>query len=129
MCCHAAVHRGRILFNWLKALAEAPTAEAFEQRLQQLKSSKLYISNVQLQAYLRNEWLNCTDLWAWHHRQTYHGGINTNNHMEAMNRAFKTKWLQHLQDRRVESILKMLWTEVLPWYELTYARDNARSAR
>ena len=122
-------NRRTVLFKWLKALGEAPTAESFDLRLPQLKESGMYLNNIQLQAYLRNEWLNCTELWAWHHRQTYHGGINTNNYMEAMNRAVKTKWLQHRPDERMESLLKMWFEEVLPWYDRAYARDNVKSAR
>ena len=128
-CCNSALAltRRRQLFRWLYELGDAPTAESFQLRLQQLRASQLYLGNAQLQAYLQNEWLNCTESWAKHCRLTYHGGIDTNNHMEAMNRALKTKWFKHRPDLRMDSLLEMWVEEVLPHYAIEYARENTQS--
>jgi len=116
------------LFRWLKELANAPTAEAFQLRLKLLQESELYLHNLTFQTYLQNEWLSCTEQWAAHCRLAYHGGINTNNYMEAMNRVVKTKWLRHRPDHRLDSLLKMWVEEVVPYYAIEYARDNTRSS-
>jgi hypothetical protein len=45
--------RKQQLFNWLKELANATSAEAFRLRLQRLKESSLYTANQKLQVRTR----------------------------------------------------------------------------
>jgi hypothetical protein len=80
-----------------------------------------------LQAYLRNEWLSCIPQWARHYRLAYHGGIDTNNHMESLNRAIKSYLKQRL-DTRLDSLLTMWVEEIEPRYARNYILDNARSS-
>ena len=61
--------------------------------------------------------------------QTYHGGINTNNFLETMNRVYKRKWLNGRNDRRLDSLLKIYIADILPYYGRKYLMDNLLSLR
>jgi hypothetical protein len=62
--------------------------------------------------------------------QDYHGAIDTNNHVEAMNRHLKRDLLGVLaNDLRLESLLSTWCEHVLPDYQLEYVRENMCSAR
>ena len=74
----------------------------FAARFKDLRASSLYTPKVQ--AYLRREWLqpDTINMWAWYARQAFHGGINTNNYQEAMNRKLKRQWLNDRHDHRLQ---------------------------
>ena len=36
--------------------------------------------------------MNCVELWAAYRRVDFHGGINTTNNVESINRVIKSKW-------------------------------------
>ena len=57
----------------------------------------------------------------------YHGGQNTNNHLEAMNRVFKKKWLDERHDKRLDSLLRTFITIILPYYRDKYRRSQMLS--
>ena len=61
--------------------------------------------------------------------QAYHGGINTNNHVESMNKVLKTKWLLDRVDHRLDSLIKMWVNVICPYYHDKYKLDNVTSAR
>ena len=77
----------------LCALAAAETLDIFNAKLAIFKGSDDYTRNAKLRSYLETHWWNCTELWAACYRRQFHGGINTNNHQEALNRALKHGWL------------------------------------
>ena len=81
-----------MVFRALCEVASADSIDMFEARLAAFMASDDYSSNVQLQKYLRDEWLSCKEMWAACYRQAYHGSINTNNHQEAMNKTLKSKF-------------------------------------
>ena len=86
--------RKKAVFGALMRVADAETIDSFAARWAAFQSSVDYVSNILLQKYLRDEWLPCKEMWARCYRQAYHGGINTNNHQEAMNRVLKHKFLK-----------------------------------
>ena len=61
--------------------------------------------------------------------QVYHGGLNTNNYMESMNRVLKHKWLNDRSDQRMDSLLQIYVNQIEPYYMRTYMLDNANSKR
>jgi hypothetical protein len=63
------------------------------------------------------------------HTQVYHGGINTNNHQEAMNRVFKAKWLNNRMDQRMDSLLRTYVSEIEPHYWREYVLAQASAIR
>ncbi len=77
----------------LSALAMADTLDIFDAKLALFKGSDDYTRNAKLRSYLEQHWWNCAELWAACYRRQFHGGINTNNHQESLNHAFKTRWL------------------------------------
>lgn len=115
----------------LKELAAAPTLEAFEHRLAKLASSDLYSERVK--SYLEREWLQpeTRRMWAWYARQAFHGGINTNNYVESMNRVIKEKWLRQRSERklRLETLLRVVLNDILPNYRNNYMYSNINSDR
>ena len=66
---------------------DQPACEAFVKREQELKPDD------KLSSYLATHWWPCAELWAACYRKAYHGGIDTNNHQEALNRALKYRFL------------------------------------
>ena len=123
------VRRKDHVFKLLRELATAPNATSFEQRLQILQSCAEYVDNVKLRTYLRTEWLSCIPLWAGYHRTAFHGGLNTNNHQESMNRRFKQQYLPECFNTRLDSVLDVWKERVLPEFAREYQLDNARSHR
>ena len=77
----------------LSDLARAGTIELFEAKLAAFKQSDDYMCNPKLSSYLATHWWPCAELWAACYRKAYHGGIDTNNHQEALNRALKYRFL------------------------------------
>jgi hypothetical protein len=61
--------------------------------------------------------------------QAFHGGINTNNHQESMNRVFKRKWIMGRINQRLDSLLRVYVECIVPHYDRNYLHDNVRSAR
>jgi hypothetical protein len=62
--------------------------------------------------------------------QEYHGAIDTNNHLEAMNRRLKRDLLAALtMDMRLESLLEAWCGHILPQYHQEYVQENMKSAR
>jgi hypothetical protein len=61
--------------------------------------------------------------------QTFHGGIDTNNYMEAMNRVFMSKWLNGRIDQRLDSLLAIYVNQIEPYYWRTYVLQNLNSLR
>lgn len=119
--------RRKELFAMLKRLGSARTVEEYELRVTALKATPLYKGNPALQAYLDTEWFSCVEQWAAYARAAYHGGINTNNHVEALNRVIKQKWLNGRGDMRMESLLRVWFAEIEPYYAQQYIHDNVMS--
>jgi hypothetical protein len=82
-----------------------------------------------LLTYLKREWFYCAELWVKCYRQCYHGGLDTNNYMESMNRVFKHKWLNVRGDTRLDSLLNVYCDEILVYYDTEYVRANVSSLR
>lgn len=78
----------------LSDLAKAETVDLFEAKLSAFMHSDDYVSNPALSSYLATTWWPCARLWAACYRRAYHGGINTNNHQESLNKALKYRFLR-----------------------------------
>lgn len=78
----------------LSELGKAENIQLFEAKLVAFKQSDDYVSNPKLSSYLGTHWWPCVKLWAACYRRAYHGGIDTNNHQESLNRALKYRFLR-----------------------------------
>lgn len=112
----------------LAHLAKAETVDKFERRLAKLEASDAW-KNKKLAAYISDEWLPCRKQWAACYRVVYHGGINTNNHQESMNKVIKTMFLKNRGDQRLDSLLKMFFNEINPYYARKYRMAHLISVR
>jgi acyl-homoserine lactone acylase PvdQ len=65
----------------------------------------------------------------WICMQAYHGGINTNNYLEAMNKVMKYKFLNARPDTRLDSLITMYLEQISGWYWRMYVLDQVASAR
>ncbi len=61
--------------------------------------------------------------------QAYHGGIDTNNYMESMNRVFKKKWLNDRPDQRLDSLLHVYVFQITPYYYRMHVLAQMNSIR
>lgn len=116
----------------MAAIANATTEESFEIRVAALRAHDLYTCpGSLLKPYVERTWLDpeIVPMWAQCYRQVYHGGINTNNHMESMNRVFKAKFLKLRNDQRMESLVEEYVLTIVPYYLRTYLLQNLKSIR
>jgi hypothetical protein len=60
--------------------------------------------------------------------QSYHGAINTNNHIESMNR-FMKEVFKRRHDRRLDSLIQILLAVIIPFYKRKYETANRTSYR
>jgi hypothetical protein len=59
----------------------------------------------------------------------YHGGIETNNYMETMNRVVKLKWLNNRVDQRLDPLIRDCVNKIEPYYHKVYMARNYAAAR
>eukprot|EP00967_Tisochrysis_lutea_P098552 scaffold145644_cov15-Tisochrysis_lutea.AAC.1 len=119
-------HQAELYYD-LRAVANAMSFVELESRLQHLKQSPAWKSNPKVRYWLESHWLNCMPAWVAGHRTECHGGQNTNNHLEAMNRVFKAKWLGDRHDKRLDSLLQTYMTVIIPFYIHKYRRNQMLS--
>ena len=102
--------RKKAVFNALIIMAKAESIRTFTHLMESFKASTDYQGNPKLQDYLTQHWWSCTPQWAACYRQAFHGGIDTNNHGEALNKVLKYQFLNKRQDsKRLESLLRYLY--------------------
>lgn len=124
-----STHRRAEILSVLADLAKSVTEDKFDRRLSKLQASDAWKTNPKLAAYISNEWIPHKKMWAACYRLAYHGGINTNNHQESLNRVIKGKFLAKRSDQRMDSLLKMYWDDILPYYLSKYRNAQLTSIR
>lgn len=129
MCSYSVLLRRAETLSVLANLAKSPTVEKFDSRLIKLQASDAWTKNPKLKAYITNEWLPYKKMWAACYRLRYHGGIDTNNHQESMNRVLKAKFLSKRTDQRLDSLLRVYWDQVIPYYRSKYRTEHLKSIR
>lgn len=126
------VNRQKELFALMCAIADAQTEEQFELCVRALRGHDLYTqAGSQVPAYLERHWLaeDVVPMWAACYRQVYHGGINTNNYMECMNRVVKARFLAKRIDQRLDSLVEAFVMQVVPYYLRSYVLQNLVSIK
>lgn len=97
--------------------------------MKKLEASDLWTKpGSRLKKYIEDTWLPEVELWAACHRNAFHGGINTNNYVESGNRVVKGI-IGGRGDGRIDSLMRVICSKVLPFYDKKYIMENLTSVR
>jgi len=110
----------------MRELAKAMNEDHFLKLKQDLKDHEITKRRKWVWEYLVKNWFGKEEEhWCQHRRnQEFTGGHTTNNITESANRVFKL-WLKNR--RRFDDVLVCFLTEILPFYETKYLKNNADS--
>lgn len=115
------------LLAHLKRVANASTRTTYDSAVAALKNLSLYKGRSNVQNYVNNVWLSCSFRWAkcMRKRQVLNI-VDTNNGIEAQNKAFKYEYLPRSLDKSVFGISVMLVETYVPDCRQKYLQRNVR---
>ena len=115
------------LLSHLKRVANASTRKGYDSAVAALKNLPLYKGKSNVQNYVDNVWLSCSFRWAkcMRKRQVLNI-VDTNNGVEAQNKAFKYGYLPRSLDKSVFGISVMLVETYVPDCRQRYLQRNVQ---
>ncbi|CAC5386269.1 unnamed protein product [Mytilus coruscus] len=110
----------------LRRIANSETNVIFQDEVDQLKKSDIFLQNVNFQNYFRNQWLSDSKRWVYCFRfDMFNIKINTTNGLEKMHCDLKFKYLKNIQDgKSLSSMVSIIVNEMMPESKNTYIRKN-----
>ena len=115
------------LLGHLKRVANASTHKAYDSGVAALKKLSLYQGRSNVQNYVDNVWLSCSFRWAkcMRKRQVLNI-VDTNNGVEAQNKAFKYEYLPRSLDKSVFGIAVLMVETYVPDSRQKYLQRNVK---
>lgn len=131
---HRWVHTGKnglnskeqeILTALLQRVANARKLSLYNIALAELRKSRVYTTNSNVQDYVENVWVSCAERWAQAFRkQQVLNIVNTNNGVEAQNKHFKYNYLPRSVDKSAFGIALLLVESFIPESYQQYKDTN-----